>query len=60
LELLNQFVNGNAKSGDIEKLEDMLTHITELSACGLGQAAGVAIKSALKQGRAEFEEAISA
>ena len=59
LELLEQFVEGKAKEGDIEALEKMLTNVMGLSACGLGQAAGVAVMSAIKNRRAEFEERIS-
>jgi len=58
LELLEDFLKGSAKEGDIEKLDEMLTHVTRLSACGLGQSAGVAVRSALKHRRAEFEACI--
>lgn len=57
-ELLNDFNTHRAVEGDIEKLESMLEHITYLSACGLGQSVGVSVKSALKEGRSEFESLI--
>jgi NADH-quinone oxidoreductase subunit F len=57
-ELLKDFNTGRAVKGDMEKLEKMVQHITYLSACGLGQSAGVAITSALKHGREEFENLI--
>jgi len=58
LELLDKFVAGSAKPGDIEVLEKMLGQVMELSACGLGQTAGVAVRSALQYGRQEFEERV--
>ena len=58
LELLDNFVKGSAKEGDIENLDKMLVHIMGLSACGLGQAAGVAVRSAIKFRRAEFEDMV--
>ncbi|MCL2492438.1 MAG: NADH-quinone oxidoreductase subunit F [Clostridiales bacterium] len=59
LELLEDFVSGAAEKGDIEKLDAMLTQVMALSACGLGQTAGVAVRSALTHRRAEFEARIS-
>ena len=59
LELLERFDAGGARDGDIEKLERMLTQVMELSACGLGQASGVAIRSALRRSRVEFEAAVA-
>ena len=59
LELLTDFDQGKAKEGDIEKLDLMLTQIMELSACGLGQAAGVATRTAIKHNRDEFAARIS-
>lgn len=53
-ELVRDFQNGRAREGDLQRLEDILLHITRLSACGLGQSAGVAITSGLKRGRDEF------
>lgn len=58
LELLNDFVEKKAKPGDVEKLEDLLKNIKNLSQCGLGQSADTAIKTALKGARAEFEACI--
>jgi len=59
LELLDRFVEGDAHEGDIELLDDMLTQVMELSACGLGQAAGVAVRSALAHRKVEFEEQVN-
>ena len=58
LEVLEDFAAKRAKPGDIEKLDTMLTSIKNLSQCGLGQAANVAIHSALKGARNEFEACI--
>lgn len=58
LELLNTFSQNKAKKEDIDKLEKMVNNVTYLSACGLGQSAGVAINSVLKFGRGEFEKRI--
>jgi len=58
VELLENFVKGAAKEGDIERLDSMLTHVIGLSACGLGKASGVAVQSAIKYRRAEFEAGI--
>lgn len=58
LELLNNFSKKNVKKDDIKHLETLVNHITNLSACGLGQSVGVAIKSSLKYSRKEFEECI--
>ena len=58
LELVQRFQRGAAKPGDMEKLESMLTHITELSACGLGQSVSVSVRSGLKNRRSAFEALI--
>jgi len=55
LELLDDFTKGAAKEGDVEKLDMMLARVMALSACGLGQTAGVAVRSAIRYRRAEFE-----
>lgn len=59
LELLKKFQRNQAESGDIERMTDMLTHITNLSACGLGQSVSVSMRSGLKGFREEFEAKIS-
>jgi NADH:ubiquinone oxidoreductase, NADH-binding (51 kD) subunit len=59
LEMIETFVRHEAAEGDIERLEDALTHITNLSACGLGQSISVSIRSGLKQAREEFEECLT-
>lgn len=58
LELLRKFQRHSGKQGDIEMLEKMLEHITNLSACGLGQSVSVSVRSALAGYRDEFEACI--
>lgn len=58
LEHLERFLDGSAREGDIETLETLIRDMTSLSACGLGQAAGTAVKSCLKQRRSDFESRI--
>lgn len=55
LELLTDFVEGNAQEGDIERLEYMTQQVSQLSACGLGQSVNVALMSALRHRREVFE-----
>lgn len=59
LELFQTFQRHNGQPGDIERLEKMLEHITNLSACGLGQSVSVSVRSALAGYRDEFEACIS-
>lgn len=59
LELFKKFQRHGGKQGDIEKLEKMLGHITNLSACGLGQSVSVSARSALAGYRDEFEACIN-
>ncbi|MDL2253948.1 NADH-quinone oxidoreductase subunit F [Ruminococcaceae bacterium OttesenSCG-928-I18] len=54
-ELLQRFQKGYAKAEDMQRLESMLTHITNLSACGLGQSVSVSVKSGLGNRRQVFE-----
>jgi NADH-quinone oxidoreductase subunit F len=54
LEHLECFIDGTAKDEDIETLEFLIENVTTLSACGLGQSAGVAVRSCLKHRRCEF------
>lgn len=58
LEHLDCFLNGSAQNGDIERLEELIGHVTYLSACGLGQSVGTAVKSCLKHRRGDFESRI--
>jgi NADH-quinone oxidoreductase subunit F len=58
IEHLELFINGSAQEGDIEKLMTLITNVTKLSACGLGQSAGTALKSCLKHRRDDFEARI--
>lgn len=58
-ELLKSFCDGEAKVEDIDKLKEMLTHITNLSACGLGQSVSVSVRSVLNKHEDEFQKLIS-
>lgn len=58
-ELMKQFRKGASKQEDMVRLENMLTHITNLSACGLGQSVSVSVRSVLKNRRGNFEAMIS-
>ena len=55
-ELIQRFRKGKAKADDLPRLEDMLTHITNLSACGLGQSVSVSVRSGLAHRRDAFEK----
>lgn len=55
LELLTKFNKKQAESGDLERLEHMLTHVTNLSACGLGQSVANPMRSGLDYFPEEFE-----
>ncbi|MCL1880146.1 MAG: NADH-quinone oxidoreductase subunit F [Actinomycetia bacterium] len=57
LELLDDFASDKAKAEDIDNLDTMLANINGLSACGLGQAAGVAVRTAIKHRKEEFSSA---
>ncbi|MGX6979063.1 complex I 51 kDa subunit family protein [Vagococcus elongatus] len=54
MELLKKFQEKRAQIGDIERLEKMMTHVTHLSACGLGQSVANSMKSGLKLYPEEF------
>jgi NADH-quinone oxidoreductase subunit F len=58
LEHMECFLDGSAVEADILHLEQLITHITSLSACGLGKSAGTAIQSCLKHRRGDFESRI--
>src|SRR5699024_6906755 len=58
LEMLQKFQQKAGIPGDKERFDAMLTHITQLSACGLGQSASVAIFSGMKACPEEFEDVI--
>ena len=58
LEMLEKFQQGMGMPGDIERFHAMLTHVTQLSACGLGQSASTAIFSAMQAFPEEFEQVI--
>jgi len=55
LEQLECFLDNRAKTGDIDKLEDLINNMTALSACGLGKTAGRAVLSCLRYRRNVFE-----
>lgn len=55
LELLKKFDDKNAVEGDLERLKSMLTHITNLSACGLGQSVSNSMNSGLSDFPEEFD-----
>lgn len=55
LELLSKFNRNEATASDLPRLEKMLTHVTRLSACGLGQSVANPMKSALALFPEEFE-----
>jgi NADH-quinone oxidoreductase subunit F len=58
LEHLERFLDGSATFDDINTLENLIENMTDLSACGLGQSAGTAVKSCLKHRRQDFEKRI--
>lgn len=57
-ELLKKFNTQTAVTGDLERLERILMHITNLSACGLGQSVANPMKSGLAEFPEEFEAGI--
>ena len=57
LEMLQTFQRKDAVPGDLEVFETMLTHVTQLSACGLGQSVANSMKSGLKLFPEDFEQA---
>lgn len=59
LEALEKFQKKEAVPGDLEVFESMLTHVTQLSACGLGQSVATSMVSSLKLFPEEFELAIN-
>ncbi len=58
LEMLEKFQQGMGMPGDMQRFNAMLTHVTQLSACGLGQSASTAIFSAMQAFPKEFEQVI--
>jgi len=59
LELMEKFQRKEAIPGDLEIFETMLTHVTELAACGRGQSVSVSMFSGLRLFPEEFEVAIN-
>ena len=60
LEALERLRKGYAKPADLQRLEEIATHVQETSFCGLGQAAPVPILTGLRFFRAEFEARVQA
>lgn len=59
LELVQRLQSKRGKADDMERLEKTLEHITNLSACGLGQSVSVSVRSALAKRRTDFEAGIA-
>ncbi len=59
LELMEKIRDGQAEEADLEVLTAMIGHITTLSACGLGQSAGNAIRSGLACFPQDFQEKLA-
>ena len=59
LEMLDRFCEGQAKPGDIEKLEDLARVVTTQSLCGLGKTAANPVFTAIRYFRDEFEAHIA-
>ena len=59
LEILERIVEGEAKQGDIEKLEELAEQITEGALCNLGITAPNPVLTTLKYFRDEYEEHIN-
>jgi len=55
LDILNKLCNGEAKKGDIEKLEELAIMVKNGSLCGLGKTAPNPVLSTLKHFRDEYE-----
>lgn len=55
LESLQKINHRRAEKQELEKLKKMLTHVTNLSACGLGQSVAIPIRSGLRYFPEEFE-----
>ncbi|MEA5001060.1 MAG: NADH-quinone oxidoreductase subunit NuoF [Endomicrobiaceae bacterium] len=56
LEILTRITDGEGKTGDIEKLEELGNMIKKASLCGLGQSAPNPVLSTIKNFRQEYEE----
>ena len=55
LEILHRLCEGEGKSGDIERLEELSEQIRRTSLCGLGQTAPNPVRTTLKYFRDEYE-----
>jgi NADP-reducing hydrogenase subunit HndC len=55
LEILDRIISGNGKMEDIDRLEELASHIKAASLCGLGQTAPNPILSTLRYFREEYE-----
>lgn len=56
LEILNRMTAGQGQKGDAEELRALAELMQSASFCGLGQSAGIPMKSALRLFRSEFAE----
>ncbi|MCH4170732.1 MAG: NADH-quinone oxidoreductase subunit F [Lactobacillus sp.] len=59
LELLEKFQQKAGIPGDLAVFENMVTHVTQLSACGLGQSVGKPMLSGYELFPEEFKQAIN-
>jgi NADH-quinone oxidoreductase subunit F len=57
-EILNRICEGQGQEGDIEKLEQLASHVKAASLCGLGQTAPNPVLTTLKYFRQEYQEHI--
>jgi NADH-quinone oxidoreductase subunit F len=55
LEILDRLCQGTAKSGDVERLEDLCQWVRRASLCGLGQTAPNPVLTTLRYFRDEYE-----
>ena len=56
LEIVTRFTTGEARQGDIEKLNDLAVSVRDTSLCGLGQTAPNPVLSTIQYFRKEYEE----
>lgn len=56
LDMLDAICEGRGRPGDLERLEDLASQVTEGSLCGLGQTAPNPILTTLRYFREEYEE----
>lgn len=59
LEMLQKFQRHEGMLGDKQKFEAMVAHITQLSACGLGQSESISINSGMEAFPKDFDNIIT-